>query len=444
MSELDTFVHSIAKLCPDDPQQLSIEKARIVVQNINDFLYTNYEGIGTVEALGEEYSFFSNFHKYWSEHYKEILDIQIMDDACRNVAKVLHEVYVRTKGCAFSEMYNTYNLSNEAICRIRLFTANQEFRKSLKFKELSKYYTNDNSIFDEKMIYDKPESFLNDIKINNLSQNDKRINFAKNISKFVIEKNTTPFGLIDCYGRNVYDLRNALIQIPNGGYGKKKADMFTRDMVVLGVWENVTGFDKIDVASDVNTMKVALRTGIMKTAIPLVSSFLDIFCYQYDYVAELNAEAWRRVWKYWCVDFPNEAIESPCLLDYFVYNVIGKQFCKENLCLFRCDVEEHTFMASINNRNCQICAKNHIRNKATIVKKYLPCTVADGHVAIEKTEFYLSKMANPNYSECPFKKICESNGHLDLNPPKSISIKGKTGWEKAYTKQNQGGGGLMA
>ena len=40
--------------------------------------------------------------------------------------------------------------------------------------------------------------------------------------------------------------------------------------------ENIQdNFDKIDVASDINTMKVAFRTRILKTEIPLVSSFLD-------------------------------------------------------------------------------------------------------------------------------------------------------------------------
>ena len=53
--------------------------------------------------------------------------------------------------------------------------------------------------------------------------------------------------------------------------------MFLRDMIVLGVWEKPKNFDKIDVASDINTVKVALRAGILKTAIPLVSSLLDIF-----------------------------------------------------------------------------------------------------------------------------------------------------------------------
>ena len=29
-------------------------------------------------------------------------------------------------------------------------------------------------------------------------------------------------------------------------------------------------------------------------------------------------------------------------------------------------------------------------------------------------------------------------------PPKSISIMGQTGWNSAYTRQDEGGGGLMA
>lgn len=109
--------------------------------------------------------------------------------------------------------------------------------------------------------------------------------------------------------------------------------MFLRDMVVLGVWKNVDNFDKIDVASDVNTIKVALRTGIISTAIPLVSSFLDIFCHQYSYIDKMNALAWRRVWEIWQSKYPLETISSPCLMDYFVYGVIGKQFCKSSLAI---------------------------------------------------------------------------------------------------------------
>ena len=53
-------------------------------------------------------------------------------------------------------------------------------------------------------------------------------------------------------------------------------------------------------------------------------------------------------------------------------------------------------------------------------------------------------MAQPNYSQCPFKEICEQYGNKKLMPPKSISIKGQTGWTSAYSSKETGGGGLMA
>ena len=67
--------------------------------------------------------------------------------------------------------------------------------------------------------------------------------------------------------------------------------------VILKIRKEEPKLAIINVASDVNTIKVALRTGILKTAIPLVSSFLDIFCNQYSYIDDMNAEAWRRVWE---------------------------------------------------------------------------------------------------------------------------------------------------
>lgn len=445
MSELDSFVRAISELCPKDSEKLSIEQARMVVKDINDFLYTYYDGIGTIEALGEQYRYISDFHKFWAAHHREILDIKIDDAVCRDVAHALHDVYIRTKGRAFKEVYDTGRLSPEEICRVRLLTANQDFRGSRSFKELSDKYLEDNSIFDEKLIFDDPEDFIKSIGITGLSQNDKRTQYAKNISAFLIENSVSPYELIQFYKRDIYDLRNSLIKIQGAGYGNKKADMFVRDMVVLSVWDNVKGFDKIDVASDVNTIKVALRTGIMKAAIPLVSSFIDIFCYQYSYVDEMNACAWRRVWEKWCEDYPEEAIDSPCLLDYFVYNVIGKQFCKEVLYTYRCNEFDHVFKwHSGRISNCQICAKNGNRNKATRIGEKMPCEDAEGYIAIEKTDFIMSQMAEPNYSECPFSGICSQNGNRKLNAPKSISIKGQTGWETAYTEREQGGGGLMA
>lgn len=446
MSELDVFARRIVEICPANSESLTIGQVRNVIKEINDFLYTNFEGIGSVEALGEEFEYISDFHKYWHEHHREILNIEIDGRVCHDVANALHEAYLRTGGRAFFEIYDTNRLSNEDICRIRFLTANQDFRGSRNFGELSRIFLSDNSIFDEQAIFNDPVDFVRAVGITGLSQSDKRVQFAKNISRFLLERDAQPYDIIDYYGRDVFALRNALICEPNTGYGNKKADMFIRDMVVLGVWDNVTGFENIDVASDVNTIKVALRTGIIKSAIPLVSSFIDIFCYQYGYVDELNARAWRKVWETWCTEYPNEAIPSPCLLDYFVYHVIGKQFCKEILCEFACNEGHHTFKwHSSRNKTCQICYANGIRNKkATLFKKVLPCTDNDGNIAIRETDFVRSNIANPNYDACPLREICLSAGRMGLEPPKSISIKGQTGWATAYARKNQGGGGLMA
>lgn len=117
------------------------------------------------------------------------------------------------------------------------------------------------------------------------------------------------------YDHDLSKLKNALVATVGMGFGNKKADLFLRDMAVHKVWKSYSGFDRLDVASDVNTMKVALRAGILKTEIPLVSIFLDIFCYQYSLIDEMNASAWRRVWEIWAERYPNECVNSPCLID---------------------------------------------------------------------------------------------------------------------------------
>lgn len=109
------------------------------------------------------------------------------------------------------------------------------------------------------------------------------------------------------------------------GFGNKKTDMFLRDLVVHEVWGDYLNFEHLDVASGIYTMKVALPTGIIKTGIPLVSSFVDIFCHQYVYMDEMNTVAWRRVWEIWSDKYPSECVTSPCMMDYFVYRVIGRE-----------------------------------------------------------------------------------------------------------------------
>lgn len=442
MKDLEKFAAHISSLYKPP---LNVNQAREIVNELNRFLYTSNSNLGVVTELGQEFPYFSEFHKFWHQHHKEILDLQISNEACEEVADALYDVYVRTNGKAFKEIYDTNGLNAKDICRVRLLTANQDFRGSRSFSELSKVFVDDPTLFDEQSIVESPEDFVKSIGITSLSQNDKRVQYAKRISQFLIDNNASPYDIIDVFNNDVSLLRTALINYDGAGYGNKKTDMFIRDMIVLGVWNNVEGFDSIDVASDVNTIKIALRTGILKSSIPLVSSFLDIFCYQYGYVDEMNALAWRKVWEIWRTKYPNKTIDSPCLLDYFIYNVVGKQLCKYSLHYFVCEKKHGFYWHSSRNKTCQKCYRiTGKRNKAKLLCSSLPCEVDEGHIAIDKTEFAQSNIASPNYHQCPFKQICDKYGNKYLMPPKSISIMGQTGWSTAYAKENAGGGGLMA
>ncbi len=442
MQEFVTFCNSIKELIESYPQ-MNIGGARKIVNAINEYLYTTYEQIGTIEKLGTTFEYFSDFHKFWHNHHEEILGCTIDDENCEKVADSLHSVYLATNGNAFKSVWDTCGLTNEQVCCIRFLTANQDFRGSRNFSDLVRIFENDSSIFDEKNIKEEPIDFLKAIDVGGLSQNDKRINYAKKISEFLLRHNCSPYEIIDKYNRDVFALRNAMIAC-NAGYGNKKADMFVRDMVVLGIWTNVTGFENINVASDINTIKVALRTGIIKTEIPLVSSFLDIFCYQYSYIDDMNAKAWRRVWEIWNNKYKNDQITSPCLLDYFVYNVVGRQFCKESLSIFQGDNCGHIFRwHSGQNKTCQVCHAQGIRRQpASVINKVMPCCDNEGYVAILMTDYVKSLPDNQKMRKCPFADICADKKHM--MPPKSISILGQTGWQSAYSIKGQGGGGLMA
>ena len=443
MDALSKFYKELSSLA-SSTEELTISQAREVVRKINEFLYCSDPSNGKTYALGNMYEYISDFHKYWEKHHKEILNCQIDEEKCEQVADVLFDIYRKTNGKAFNRVYDTCGLTPEQICQVRMLTANQDFRGSRNFSELAQKYREDPSIFDPESIEEDPRGFLKSLGFTGLSQNDKRENYAKTIARFVRDCNTTPYGILECFKNDVYAIREALINRIGAGYGNKKADMFIRDMVVLGVWKNVVGFDRINVASDINTIKVALRTGIIKTEIPLVSSFLDIFCHQYSYIDDMNAEAWRRVWEIWTKKHKGEALMSPCLIDYFVYNVIGIQFCKENLTIFECSKYKHHFPWHTGmNKTCQICYQNgEKRIPARIFEKLMPCSSPEGEVAILNSDFVRNLPEDEKLHQCPFADICGDN--RKLMAPKSISILGQTGWATAYTQKNNGGGGLMA
>ena len=205
MDKLSNFCSEIKDVI-GEADTLSVTDARKVVKSINDFLYTNYPNIGTIWELGEYREYFSDFHKFWHHHHKEILGCTIDNAICERVADSLHSVYTATNGDAFRYVWNTCGLTNEQVCRIRFLTANQDFRGSRSFSDLARVFESDNTIFDENNIKEEPVDFLRSIDVGGLSQNDKRINYAKNISEFLLSHNCTPYELIDKYDRDIYAL----------------------------------------------------------------------------------------------------------------------------------------------------------------------------------------------------------------------------------------------
>jgi len=423
---------------------LSIDELRQIISIINEYFYTTYEGIGTTEALDITFDYFSEFHKFWEEYHEKILNPTIDLEKCKQIAQILNIININYGKQVFYELYDTFSLNPPEICKIRYFAANQDFRGSREFEKLFEIYVDDPTIFDKDKINNDPVGFLKNIGATSLSQNDKRVKYAQVASQILIEKDIEPFDLFNYYNNDLLHIRKFLLSKRGSGFGNKKVDMFIRDMVVLGVWRNPKHFNKIDVASDINTIKIAMRTGILKTEIPLVSSFIDIFCYQYTLIDKMNSLAWRKVWEQWKKLYPENCIESPSLMDYFIYRIIGKEFCKETLCVFECETGKHRFKwHSSRNRTCQRCKKH----RAFVISKSLPCTDKDGCIVIGKNKFVSGENALlPDLKECPFSSVCSpmSVDFLKLNPPKSISILGQTGWETARATKAEGGGGLMA
>ena len=439
MNELEKFVKAIGSIA-NHSEELSIEDQRKIVFEINRFLFCTHTGIGqTTEFEGEQFQYFSDYHKYWKENYVDILSLYCDDEQCSKVADVLHRIYVKTEGRAFEEVYETCGLNRSQIFLIRILTANQDFNGSRNFKELADIYLKNPDIFIPDKIIDRPGDFISALNFSTLSQTDKRLDFAKNIASFVKTYGSNPDAMLANFGNDVFEFRKVLINYSNTGYGNKKTDMFIRDMVQTKVWENVAGFDKIDVASDANTIKVAMKTGILKSRIPLLSSFMDIFCYQYGHVDLFNAKAWRRVWEIWCKKYPNECINSPCQMDYLIYNLIGRKICKENLTGYICKECGTTFYYyNSRKRICPECKASSLRKHSS-----LPCKSDKGKCVIENIAKEKSLFLK-EFNNCPFSDICNNGGNLNATSPKSISIKGRTGWTSAYSNEINGGGGLMS
>jgi len=232
------------------------------------------------------------------------------------------------------------------------------------------------------------------------SQRDKRKPWMLNAAKLLAEKyDSSAYRINEFHDGDVADIVKALTAEERYGFSTKKAHMFLRDMADLGVWRYKRNIEKLDVMSDKNTMRVALRTGILQLRIPLLASFLDVFCYQYSMADRFNRKAWREVWKEWGRISNNHRPLTPASIDYLIFRR-GKIACRpsKRFCLPGKGIGE--------------------KKLESLIPQDRLIFRADGY--------------------CIFSEVCQLERKI-LNAPNSISIEGRTGWKSG--KANEGGGG---
>ncbi len=398
MSDFINFLEKLAKHCG---VSFDIEKfkckdeyelAAIILDGINKFFYQKKA------TLSSEY--ISEFHKYWEESHEKILSPKVNPKGeCLEVAKVLENIY---NSNIIKVQLGTLDLTKEEIANVRFFTAIQDFNIDVHARSNPfEFYKRHPDCYNPEKI--KNNDLLIDELLNFLgasSQRDKRKPWMQNSAKLLVEKyNSSAYRINEIHNGDVIEIVKALTTEERYGFSTKKAHMFLRDMADLGVWEYKKNIEKLDVMSDKNTMRVALRTGILQFRIPLLASFLDVFCYQYSLVDRLNREAWRKVWEEWYNIANNHRPPTPASIDYFIFR-LGKIACRPN-------------------------------------KRFCP---PEKNINGKKLEslFPQDKMIFGTDGYCIFRDICRPNRKI-LNAPNSISIEGRTGWKSGKT--NEGGGG---
>jgi len=414
--------------------------SRRILERLNAHFHQTYDGNGVGTLNEEEYQYLPDFHKYWESHHAEIINARIDRQQARIAARALHEARLKYGENIFNVTLKTHGLSKQAIAQVRFFTANQDFRESSD-NQFGKYLEDDTQ-FDARTIADDPADFLKFLGISRLAQNDKRLDFARHAAEFLLERGMTACNIATFYDNDAEKMREGFLANVGMGYGRKKTDMFIRDMAVLGVWPDLSNLQVIDVASDRNTMKLALRSRILQTEIPLLSSFLDIFGYQYGYIDAKSAAAWRAVWEEWQATEPATAPVAPCMMDFLLYR-IGREYCEDRMVEFVCEKGHRFFHFGAKLKLCRQC-----RATLTPVRRLMPCQVQANQLPRDGDGTLLLKDTNLLRTfggVCIFESTCrpKDGDFRKLAPPKAISIIGRTGWTDSYAVKDEGGGGMM-
>jgi len=210
--------------------------------------------------------------------------------------------------------------------------------------------------------------------------------------------------------------------------------MFIRDMYDFKVW-SLKRIDACDVPPDINTMRIALRTGMLRIRHPLLASYLDIYSEQYGLVSQSTCSVWRRVWDLWGEIAGNHRVDGPILIDYLLYGILAKN----------CSA-----MGSVREIVCKKCAKISMVRPRIRTCPHCMSTLtspAPGHGNPEELGKLLKRgcqfCGEWNDGHCIFEQAVTFE-RWKLNPPKSISRIRGTGWDDGVAFDDEGGGGITA
>jgi hypothetical protein len=84
-------------------------------------------------------------------------------------------------------------LAPQAVAQVRFFTANQDWREPPE-NPWAKYLEYP-AIYEPLDISDDPSAFLRELGVTRLSQSDKRLDFARNAARFLLEQQMTAYDL---------------------------------------------------------------------------------------------------------------------------------------------------------------------------------------------------------------------------------------------------------
>jgi len=399
MSSFLRFLEKIAARCNMNfnsamyTKDEEYELAANVLSDINTYLYQKKE------TLPSEH--ISEFHKYWKEHHQDVLAPKVNPGGeCLAVAHVFENIYKRNR---IRVQLDTLDLTKEEIANVRFFTAIQDFNIDVHARSNPfEFYKRHPDCFNPVKI--KENSLLIDELLNFLgaySQRDKRRPWMLNSVRLLVEKyGASAYNINQVHKKDVEEIVKALTAEEKYGFSAKKAHMLWRDMADLNVWKYERNIEKLDIMSDKNTMRVALRTGILQFRIPLLASFLDVFCYQYSLVDRLNRLAWRKTWEEWGKIPSNHRPPTPASMDYLIFR-LGKIACRPN-------------------------------------KRFCP---PGKNISVQKLESLIpqDRLIFTDSRYCIFSNVCRVERKM-LNAPNSISIEGRTGWKSGRTNQDGKGG----